>query len=701
MRSLDCIFKPNSIALIGASRQKHTIGHELLHNLISSEFNGKLFPVNPKAEVIHSIKCSPSIKAIKDEVDLAYIIVPKDVVLKVVKECGEKGVKGLVVISSGFKEVGGEGIENEKKLVELVRKYNMRMVGPNCMGIVNTHPDYNINGTFAPTAPIPGNIGFLSQSGAMGAAILNQTLELGLGISMFVSLGNQADVCGNEVLDYWENDPETKVILMYLESFGNPRKFTQVARRVTRKKPVIAVKSGRTKAGARAATSHTGALAGMDYAVDALFEQCGVIRVFSVEELFDLAMSFSREPIPRGNRVAIVSNAGGPAILATDACSTLGLKIAPFNPKMVERLRKALPGDISLGNPIDLTGGSGAREFRIALTEVLKSPELDAVIVIFVPPMMVDPLEVASTIANTVAQSDKTVVSCFMARDEVIDRTQEVLASGGRLFPVYRYPESAAEALSAMIQYKDYQSRPVGTSPRFSVRKSKAQKIIQSARSKGKTLLNILEASEILEAYGISIARFQIAHILPEALEFAWEVGFPVAMKVFSRELVHKSDIGGVLLDLRTAEEVRDAFNELMKRGKKAGGVEGIIVQEMVKGGQELIVGVTTDRNFGPLIMVGAGGIYVEFIKDVQFRINPITELDAREMIESLKAFRILQGVRGEKGVNIKAIQEVLLRTSQLIIDIPDIQEMDINPLIAFSGSLPCMALDARMKILN
>ncbi len=696
---LDPIFKPRSIAVIGASRKKGSIGWEILHNIVEYEFNGKVFPVNPHAEVIHSIKCFPSVLDIPDPVDLAIIVVPKEEVLRVVDECGQKGVRGLVVITAGFKETGPAGLEREQKLVEKIRQYGMRMIGPNCMGVINTDPTVRLNATFAPTRPLPGRIGFTSQSGALGAAILNMAERLGLGFSMFVSMGNKADVSGNDLLQYWEDDPHTDVILMYLESFGNPRKFTQLARRVTKKKPIIAVKAGRTAAGARAASSHTGALAGLDLATEALLEQCGVLRAHSIEDLFDLAMAFVYCPIPHGNRVAILTNAGGPAIMATDACVNFGLKIADLAPRTRAQLRARLPEECTVENPVDLIASADAATYRFALDLLLTDENVDAAIVIFVPPIMVTPHQIADAIADVTSHHEKPVLGVFMAPEDFFRQMHQ---RPSRTFPIYQFPESAARALSALVAYRERRDREEGQVRTFDVEREIAKRIFATVRQEGRTELNSAEALTVLDAYGLPVCRFGFARTLKDALTAAREIGYPVVLKVLAHTLTHKSEIGGVIVDVRTDEELIRSFQTLMERVERHGlnGVfQGVLVQEMIRGGREVILGIVQDPQFGPLIMFGLGGIYVEPLADVVFRIWPITDRDAREMIRSIRSFPILKGTRGEPPVDFTTLEEALMRLSQLAGDFPEIAELDVNPFLASPVPGASKAVDARIRL--
>ncbi len=697
--SLDAIFKPSSIAIVGASSRQESIGHEIFHNIIQYDFNGMAFPINPKSRVIHSFKVYKSVKDIPDPVDLAIIAVPKQHVINTAIECGEKGVKGLVVITAGFKETGEKGEELENELLSVVRKYKMRMVGPNCMGVLNTHNDYRLNATFAPVHPLIGNIGFLSQSGALGVAILNMTNALNLGLSMFVSMGNKADISGNDLLEYWENDPATQLILMYLESFGNPRRFGKIIRKISRKKPVIAVKSGRTVAGARAAAFHTGALAGTDFAIDSLFEQFGVLRVTSIEEMFDLALAFASQPLPEGKRVGIVTNAGGPGIMATDAVVSLGLEMPEFSEETTRKLKEFLPEEASTGNPVDIIAAGGPNEYEKALRLILEDKNIDAAIVIAVSIKMLDLNEVVARIEKVGKEFSKPVLGCFMGKD--ID-VGVVTKSGEYKFPVYKFPESAAKSLAAMVKYKDRQKRPVGTIGNFKVNKEKALKTVNSAVNENRSLLNADEVRDILNAYGFNIPKMKIAKTHDEAANFSTEIGYPVVLKLYSSTITHKSDVGGVKVDVRNRGEVIESFYNIKKNveeSNEAGAFEGVVIQEMVREGKEVILGMTTDPNFGPMLMFGLGGIFVETLKDVQFRTCPITDMDAREMISSLKGSKLLDGVRGEKGVDINVLVEMLQRLSQLVSDIESIFEIDINPLIITDNKKTTKAVDARILL--
>lgn len=700
-KSLDSIFRPKSIAIIGASRTKGSIGRNILHNLIEYEFNGPVFPINPHADVIHSIKCYPSLKDVPDQVDLAIIVVPKEQANQAVIECGEKGVKGIVMITAGFKEVGGKGAEREEELGKIIRKYGMRLVGPNCMGVINTDSQVSMDATFAPSFPAPGNLGFLSQSGALGAAILEHAAELNLGISMFVSVGNKVDISGNDIIHYWAQDDRTSVILLYLESFGNPRRFTQLARDIVKKKPIIAVKSGRTRAGAQAASSHTGALAGLDVGTHALFEQCGVLRVNTVEELFDLAQAFSRQPIPKGKRVAILTNAGGPGIMATDAVVNVGLKMAKFSEESISKFREFISPEASFSNPMDMIASANAEGYNRCLRIILADEGVDAVIVIFVHPVYIDARAIAAAIIEAAKTSkDKLILCVFMGKKDEASGVEELQRAG---LPTYQFPESAAMALAAMEKYHRIRTKSKGKVVTYKdVDKETAKKIFDKAQSENRLRLTDLEVNKVLAAYGIPMPRFMIVKTLEDTVRFTEQQNYPVVLKVISPEVIHKSDVGGVIVDLRNEAELVRGYMKLQENlAKLPKPIKDyqIMVQEMAKGGKELIMGMSYDPSFGPLIMVGIGGIYVEILKDINFRIYPITDLDAREMLTTLKGYKLLEGIRGEQGINIDTVVETLQRMSQLIGDFSCINEMDINPYLAFPEAENCVAVDARITI--
>jgi len=696
-QSLDAIFRPKSVAIIGASRRKGSIGGELLHSIIDYGFNGMVFPVNPMATVIHSMKCYPSVLAIPDQVDLAVIVVPKHLVPQAMIDCGRKGIKGIVMITSGFAEIGNKAGEAEVK--RIVEEYNMRMVGPNCMGIINTDPEYQMHATFASTHPIRGNVGYVSQSGALGVAILDNARQLNIGISMFVSVGNKMDISSNDMLEYWEDDDDTQVILLYLESFGNPRNFTQLARRIVKKKPIIAVKSGRTALGAKAASSHTGALAGMDLATDALFQQCGVLRVNTVQEMFDYTQAFANQPLPKGDRVAVMTNAGGPGILMTDALVTHNLKMADFTEKTIASFKEYMPEEASFSNPMDMIASADPAGYRRTLEILLKDNQNDAVVVIFVQPVTADPEGTAKAIVDVVQSKDwgKPVICCFMVQ---IGGTEGVSLLREAKIPVYIFPESAAMALAAMVRYRELKERPEGEITHFDdVDKKAVTAIIDKAQKEQRMALNAFEVADILKAYRFPLVDSLMTSDFKKVLEFA-SSRYPVVLKMMAEEVSHKTDVGGVVVDIRNEEELRAEYEKLDRKAKELNLKEyGFLVQQMIKGGVETIFGVSQDPSFGPLLMFGLGGTYVEIIKDVNFAIHPITDLEAKRMVDTLKGRKLLEGFRGEKPIAKGILYECLGRLSQLITDFHQIKELDLNPFIAFPEAKRSRVVDARISI--
>ncbi len=697
-RELDSIFRPKSVAVIGASTRRGSIGRETLHNILVAEFNGKVFPVNPSKPVIHSIKAYSTVLDVPDSVDLAIIIVPKENVSKVARQCGEKGVGGLVVISAGFSESSAEGKARETELVSVVSEFGMRMIGPNCFGIVNTSPSVNLNATFGKTYPKRGRVGFITQSGAMGEAIMSMAKELGIGFSLVASIGNKADISSNDLLAYLKDDPDTDIILMYLENFGNPRNFTTIAREVSRIKPIVVVKSGRTKLGAKAASSHTGALAGLDVGVDALFEQTGVMRVETVEELFDVAAALSNQPVPKGNRVCIVTNAGGPGILATDALINSGMEMPHLSPATVKKLKKFIPEEASFSNPMDMIAGAGGKEFKKTLNAVKEDNRYDSIIPIFVPPVTIDQLEVAKNIYEAVSDTKKTVLACFMGAGTVGANYLK-----DHNIPVYIFPEAVAKTLATIDSYKRWLSSPKGKVRTFKVDQGKVQKVIDRCLGGSDGAIVGEDAIEILRAYGIPALPYQYAHSGQNAAKIAAEIGYPVVMKINTPPILHKTDVGGVMVDLRSDKEVRAAFKELQSRiGKlKKGERFSVALQKMVQSGVETVMGMSIDPSFGPLMMFGLGGIYVEVMKDVSFRINPLTDVEAGSMIKSLKSYPLLTGFRGAPSVNLEIVQETLLRLSQLVRDFCCFSEIDINPFIASPDKESCQAVDARFIVVR
>ena len=697
--TLDPILKPRTIAIVGASPRQGSIGRVVLHNIVESDFNGIVYPVNLKVPYIHSMKTYPSVLDIPDEIDLAFVIVPYAHVLDVADECGRKGVRGLCVISAGFKEIGGEGIVREQKLLELIEKYNMRMVGPNCLGLLNMTPDIRLNGTFAPAAPRSGGLAFLSQSGALGVSILQNMERLNIGFSYFVSIGNSADVKGRDLLAYWENDPHTDVIAIYMESIGKPQVMGPLLRRITRRKPVVVVKSGRTAAGARAASSHTGALAGSDATVDAFLRQCGAIRAQSIEELLGLLTAFCRAPLPKGKRVAILTNSGGPGIMATDALVTGGMEIAQFSEETTAALRKMLPVEASFGNPVDLTAWGKADTYRVVLPILFDDPNIDIILALFVPPMMVDPAEAARAIAESRQGREKPILGVIMAEESSYHMLSKEIPDCP---PIYPFPEMAVKACVEMYNYTERQMRPRGEVQSFRVKTAEAKAIIGKYVQAGGGYLPTAECMHILDCYGFPTAPMIETQGAEPALEAAHQLGYPVTFKVGGHKFVHKSDMGGVVLNIKNDLELQGAHAQIKRLIEKMGydpDEESGFVQKMVKPGHEVILGMNQDPKLGPTVLFGMGGKYVEILKDVTIRIPPLTDADTDEMLRSIAGYALLKGVRGEKPVALDLLRECLQRLSQMVMELDEVEELDLNPFIMNPTRSDCAVVDARIRV--
>ena len=698
MPALDPILRPRSIAVIGASRSPNTIGHEILANIIGYGFTGAVFPVNPKATTVHSVKAYPTIGAVPDPVDLAVIVVPRDAVCGVAEECGASGVRGLIVISAGFREVGGEGAAIEQRLVEIVRRHKMRMIGPNCMGVLNGDPAVSLNATFAPTMPPFGHAAFVSQSGALGLSVLDYAKEYGIGISQFVSVGNKPDVSGNDLLLQWEHDASVGTILMYAENFGNPGRFLEIASRITKHKPIIAMKSGRSKVGARAASSHTGALAASDSAVDALLAQAGVLRAWSMEELFDMAMAFGGKALPRSRRTAVLTNSGGPGILAADALEPQGMELVDLSPDTVTRLKPLFPPEASIRNPLDMIASATPQSYQVALDVLLGDASVDSVLAIFVPPLGVSQSDVADAIVSIAAKYPaKPVLTVLMGRQGLPEGKAELHRAG---VPAYIFPESAARALGALRRHREWRARPEAHPRPLPVDRERAGRVIKKAIREHRHRLSELEVLGVLSAYGIDAAPARLVPGPEEAARAATEIGYPVALKIVSAQVLHKTEVGAVRVDVGTPLDLKTACVEMLDsvhRNVPEAAIEGILVQKMVHGGRETIVGFSRERAFGALVMFGLGGVYVEAFKDVIFRVAPISPLDAHDMLKGIRGVPILEGVRGAPPVDFAALAEALQRVSQLAVDFPAIAELDINPLLAFPEG--ATAVDARILL--
>jgi acetyltransferase len=696
--SLDPIFKPRSIAVVGASRSPTTIGHQILANLVDFGFTGAVYPVNPNAHSLHSIKAYPAIADIPDPVDMAVLSVPKELVLNVAEACGQAGVRGLVVITAGFKEIGGDGVQRERELQKIVEKYRMRMIGPNCMGVINTDPAYAMNATFAPVMPPAGRTAFVSQSGALGLSVLDYAAEYGIGISQFASIGNKPDVSGNDLLLQWENDATVDVVLMYVENFGNPRRFLEIASRITKKKPIIVLKSGRSAVGAHAAASHTGALAASDLAVDALLAQAGVLRAGSVEELFDMAIAFGVAALPRSRRTAVLTNSGGPGILLADALEPYQLQLVELHPSTVAKLQTVLPAEASLRNPLDMIASANPTSYRMTLEALLADPNIDAAISIFVPPLGVQQTDVAEAVVAAAATTpDKPVLAVLMGREGLPQGRSDLREAH---VPAYVFPESAARGLAALNRQREWLERPVSSGELLAVDTASGRAIVEKALNENRKKLDELEALELLKAYGICTAAAEIATSARDARSSAERIGYPVVMKIVSAGIMHKTDVGGVRIGVASADDVTASYQEIVDAAQRAvpdAVVSGVLIQRMVKGGPELIAGVTRDALFGPLVMFGLGGIYAEALRDVVFRIAPVGEAEAADMIAGIRARKILQGMRGQPPVDVASLKNLIRRVSQLAVDLPEVAELDLNPIIPLPEGVA--AVDARVKL--
>ena len=691
--------KPRSIAVIGASRERDTIGGALFRNILDGGFVGPVYPVNRDSAVVQSVAAYRSVLECPDPVDLAFVVVPARYVASTARECAKKGVRAIVVISSGFSEVGGEGVALQDELVAICSESGMRLIGPNCMGIVNTEPGVSLNGQFAPVSSRPGRIGFVSQSGALGYAIIDHANNLGLGMSSFVSVGNKADISSNDLLEYWEEDKNTDLILIHMESFGNPRKFARLATRMARKKPIVVVKSGRSAAGFRATQSHTGALvAASDVTVDALFKQSGVIRTDSLEEMFEVAAFLSTQPVPRGDHVAIITNAGGPGILAADACESLGLKVPEFSESTKEDLRGFLLPIAGTKNPVDMTSVATADDYARAIMAVSRDPSVDALIVIFIPPIAVKAEDVARAILQATGKLERKVpvITTFMAAKGVTGQ----LSGGETSIPAYPFPESAARALSRAAQYGRWLAAPRGRMVQFpGTRKLEAASIVSRALAEKRGWLEPIETDALLDCYGI-LRPHSVSVVSPaEAGKAARDFKGNVVLKAIAPGLVHKSDVGGVKLGL-SKDEVEGAAGEMARILARQGiGNPRFLVQEMVSDAVEMFVGVTNDASFGPLLACGAGGALVELIRDVAVRLTPLTDLDAHQMVVSLRTFPLLEGYRGGQARDVGALEEILLRLSELVEDLPEVDELDLNPVMVLSAGKGAAVVDARVHI--
>lgn len=705
MKNIESIINPKSIAVVGATNRPGSVGLATFKNLLQTGYKGVLYPVNPKSKSIQGVRAYPRLMNIPDDVDLAVLIVPAEIVPSVVEEAAQKQVKGCIVITAGFKEIGGRGAELERRLQASVKETGICLVGPNCLGVINTNEEVRMNASFARIMPKPGNIAFISQSGALCTSVLDFAAGHNIGFSKFVSFGNKADVNEVDLLRYLKDDPDTDVILMYLEDITDGRAFMEIAREITFEagKPLLAVKSGRSEEGARAAVSHTGSLAGSDTSYDAIFLQSGIQRVEGVYELFHYAQAFSRQPLPKGNRIAIVTNAGGAGIMATDAAIRHGLNLASFSDNTLEKLKKHLPPTASIHNPVDVIGDATHERYEAAIRDILMDENVDGAIVILTPQAMTDILEIAAIVPRVAKNVHKPILGSFMGLVDVSEGVRYLEKHG---IPNYLFPEAAARTMAAMVRYSESiepHKRKKRELPRLDLDKEKASKIIENKLSgREKYYMPEKEANEILRCYGFSLLKSCIAKEASEVKTAVEEIGLPVAMKIASPDIVHKSDAGGVRLKIKSLEQAQRVFEEIVENAKKydpKASIEGVLLEEMARGGVEVILGATRDPQFGPMCMFGLGGIFVEALRDVTFRLAPMWELSAENMIRSIKAYKVLQGVRGNPPADIEAIKLSILRLSQMVSDHPEISELDINPLIVYPQGQGCMVADSRILL--
>lgn len=704
--SLRPFFQPRSITIIGASRDPNKIGYRLLDALRTNRFRGAVYPINPKATEIIGIRTYSSVLQIPEPVDLAVISVPRDSVSSVIDECAAKGIRACVIITAGFAEVGSEGSTLQRQLVVKIRQHGMRMIGPNCFGILNTDPTIRLNATFSSLFPPRGRVALSSQSGAIGIATLAGARRFHLGISSFVSVGNKADVSTNDLLQYWEEDPATNVILLYVESFGNPRRFARIAQRVSHRKPIVAVKAGRTRSGRRAAGSHTAALAASDVAVDALFHQAGVIRAETLDEMLALATGLATQPLPEGRRVAIITNAGGPAVLCTDACEAGALVIPELSTQTKSTLAAFLPSAAALSNPVDLIASATPDQYAKAIEALLSADEIDALIILYMSVTVADTADIAHGILAGIENGRKAgaeakpVLIGWMAEGDM-ERTFHCQTE---TIPTYHLPETPALVLSKAAAYAEWRHQRPGMVPDFDdLDLSAVRNICANACARcGAGWLSTEETRNVLSAIKVPVQAGGVAKTADEAAALATQVGYPVAVKLASRQIVHKTEVGGVQLNLRDVQAVRKAFDSMRTRlaeTNQLDAMEGVLVQPMATGGVEVMIGVTDDSLFGPLIAFGLGGIHVEILGDVQFRITPLTDRDAAEMIRGIKAYRLLTGYRGHPPADLEALEETLLRVSRLVEEIPEISELDLNPIFALPPGQGCRIVDARIRV--
>ncbi len=712
MDRLDAIFSPGSVAVVGASTTPGKVGHDIFANILWGEFQGTLYPVNPGARSVLSVRAYPSVREIPDPVDLAMIILPPKYAVQAVEDAVEKGVKGVVIVSAGFREIGPEGREVEDRIVAMCKDAGIRLVGPNCLGVINPLETVRLNASFSTRMPEPGSISFISQSGALCTAVLDFAADRDFGFSKFISIGNKADVDELDLLRYFHQDLDTKVIMIYLEELRRGPEFIEEVKKITsgqRPTPVLVIKSGRTSAGAKAASSHTGALAGSEAVYDSIFEQAGIIRAESIEELFDYASAFAYKSesalgkmtrkMPYGNQVAIVTNAGGPGIVATDMTISTGLQLAKFNPETQEALKSHLPSAASVNNPVDVIGDASRDRYENALNAVIRDEGVDGALVILTPQSMTNALDIAKAVVDIATRSHKPILCSFMG---VVDVSAGVKYLQEHGYPVFQFPEKAAKAFGALYQYARWINRQHLAQFTLDHDQEKAAGLIRQHLDQGKTYLNELDGNAILECYGFAVLPTELASSGEQAAQIAADMGFPVVMKIVSPQILHKSDAGGVKIGLQDADAVKAAFDQITENAKNFDAnaeITGVLVQKMAPKGREVIVGANRYPVFGPLLMFGYGGIFVEVFKDVAFRLAPIGRNEARRMVRDIKGYKLLSGFRGEPPSDTDILERLMVCLSDMTINHPEIKEMDINPLLVHEKGKGATVADCRILL--
>jgi len=693
---LHSLFHPKSVAIIGASTKDLSIGNVITKNLLRYDFQGPIYPINPKAPEVRGLKAYPSVLDCPGEVDTVHISIPSKFVPQAIDECGRKGVKNIIINSAGFKEIGPVGVALEKESVEIAHKYGMRIFGPNCQGIINTDPEYKAYCDFTFTYPKPGNISIVAQSGGVGAVIMQRIHDLDVGMRFYASNGNACDISIPEIIEYYGDDKETRVIILYVEAFTDPMEFMEIAKKVAAKKPILAMRAGRTEEGAKAAVSHTGGLAGAGLSTELIFKKTGILTFRDEEEMCQAAVAFASQPIPNGNRVGIITDTGGPAIIATDELIEGGLTMPPLSEKAKTFLKDKLYPEASIHNPIDVLATAMAPHYRAAMEALLNEEQIDSIYINFVTPPFVDCDAVAKEMAEVSKMRKKPIVCNYMTDKPQWTSTTAILKSGG--IPTYDFPEMAAKSLASLVRYHNIKNKEIKEAEIFQdIDKEKARQIISFAKEEKREILNSAECYEILESYGISVAPWKFVNTIDEILDAAEMIGFPIVLKADSEKIIHKTDLGGVALNLKSSDEILSEANKMIEKFDDTN--LNFFLQKFLPGGKEVIIGATAERGLGHLIMFGLGGIFVELLKDVSFELTPVSEPEAKEMIDSIKSSQILKGFRGDKGVDIPKLIEIIQRISQLVSENTEILEMDINPVLAFENNV--YVADVRIRIAN